>query len=166
MSKTLSEALQELRRRRKVLFFTVRVEAEQLRKDGHNEEKVRSLLGQKHGCPPELIGTIIRTKGEEMPVWVFINEQGQPLDQNNWRRRVFDKVLEESELRTITPHDMRHTFASLLLQQGESPQYVKEQMGHHSIQVTVDIYGHFIPGSNRQAVDRLDDLPKAGSATA
>ena len=31
-------------------------------------------------------------------------------------------------------------------------------MGHHSIQVTVDIYGHLIPGSNKQAVDRLDDI--------
>jgi integrase len=30
-------------------------------------------------------------------------------------------------------------------------------MGHHSIQVTVDIYGHLIPGANRKAVDRLDD---------
>ena len=54
-------------------------------------------------------------------------------------------------------HFMRHTFASLLLQQGESPVYVKEQLGHSSIDVTVDIYGHLIPGSNRQAVDRLDD---------
>jgi len=49
-----------------------------------------------------------------------------------------------------------HTFASLLLQQGESPVYVKEQMGHSSIQVTVDLYGHLIPGGNKQAVDRLD----------
>ena len=39
---------------------------------------------------------------------------------------------------------------------GESPAYVKEQMGHSSIQVTVDLYCHWIPGSNRQAVDRLD----------
>jgi len=51
------------------------------------------------------------------------------------------------------------------LQQGESPQYVKEQMGHHSIQVTVDIYGHFIPGANRQAVDRLDDRHPLPSST-
>ena len=166
MSRQLSETLQELRRRRKVLFFTVRVEAEQLRIAGESEEKIRSLLGLKHGCPPELIGTIVRTKGEDMPAWVFINEEGQPLDQNNWRRRVFEKVLEKAELRRVTPHDMRHTFASLLLQQGESPQYVKQQMGHHSIQVTVDIYGHLIPGSNRQAVDRLDDIPVAAIATA
>ena len=32
-------------------------------------------------------------------------------------------------------------------------------MGHHSIQITVDIYGHLMPGGNRQAVDRLDDPP-------
>lgn len=48
-------------------------------------------------------------------------------------------------------------YPSLLLQQGESPVYVKEQMGHSSISVTVDLYGHLIPGGNRQAADRLDD---------
>jgi integrase len=52
-------------------------------------------------------------------------------------------------------HDLRHTFAPSL-QHGESPVYVKEQMGHSSIQVTVDLYGHLIPGGNKQAVDRLD----------
>jgi integrase len=41
--------------------------------------------------------------------------------------------------------------------QGESLGYIKEQMGHSSIQVMVDLYGHLVPGSNRQAVDRLDD---------
>ena len=54
-------------------------------------------------------------------------------------------------------HDIRHTFASLLLAQGESLHYVKEQLGHASIQTTVDIYGHLIPGSNRAAVNKLDD---------
>ena len=38
------------------------------------------------------------------------------------------------------------------------PVYVKEQLGHSSIKITVDIYGHLIPGSNRKAVDKLDDL--------
>ena len=54
-------------------------------------------------------------------------------------------------------HDIRHTFASLLLSNGESPVYVKEQLGHTSIQITVDIYGHLIPGSNRVAVNQLDE---------
>ncbi len=58
-----------------------------------------------------------------------------------------------------TRDDLRHTFASLLLQHGESVVYVKEQLGHGSIQITVDTYGHLIPGANRAAVDRLDDVP-------
>jgi len=69
----------------------------------------------------------------------------------------------------IRIHDLRHTFASLLIQQGESLVYVKQQMGHHSIRVTVDTYGHLVPGGNRAAVDRLDtpvrNLPGATSAT-
>jgi hypothetical protein len=41
--------------------------------------------------------------------------------------------------------------------QGESLAYVKEQTGYSSIDITVDIYGHLVPGGNRQAVDKLDD---------
>jgi integrase len=63
----------------------------------------------------------------------------------------------KATLRHIRIHDLRHTFASLLLQQGESAVYVKEQLGHSSIQITVDTYGHLIPGANRGAVHRLDD---------
>ena len=51
--------------------------------------------------------------------------------------------------------------AGLLLSQGESVYYVKEQIGHSSIQTTVDIYGHLFPGSDRNAVNRLDDVDDA-----
>jgi hypothetical protein len=43
--------------------------------------------------------------------------------------------------------------------------YVKEQMGHSSIQVTVDIYGHLIPGANVSFVDRLDEAPQESAET-
>lgn len=92
----------------------------------------------------------------EVPPWVFCHENGGLLDPDTLRKRVFHSLLKASGLRRIRFHDLRHTFASLLLQQGESPVYVKEQMGHSSIQVTVDLYGHLIPGGNKQAVDRLD----------
>ena len=45
----------------------------------------------------------------------------------------------------------------LLLRQDESLHCVKEQLGHASIQTTVDVYGHLAPGSNRNAVNKLDD---------
>ena len=47
-----------------------------------------------------------------------------------------------------------------MIQSGASLVYVKEQMGHSSIQVTVEIYGHLIPGANVSFVDQLDDAPQ------
>ena len=93
----------------------------------------------------------------EVPPWVFVNETGGMLDGDNLRRRVHSGILKKAGLRYVRLHDLRHTFASLLIQNGESLAYVKEQLGHHSIQITVDTYGHLVPGGNRQAVDRLDD---------
>jgi integrase len=88
---------------------------------------------------------------------VFPNRKGKPMDGANIKHWVFYKVIKKLGLSKFRFHDIRHTFASLLLQQGESLHYVKEQMGHSSIQITVDIYGHIVPGSNRKAVNRLDD---------
>ena len=62
-------------------------------------------------------------------------------------------------------HDIRHTYASLLLSRGESAVYVKEQLGHSSIQMTVDIYGHLIPSSNRGAVNQLDSPQPSATYT-
>jgi integrase len=95
---------------------------------------------------------------------VFHRGSGAAIEQN-YIRRVFKRILKKAELREIRPHDLRHTFASLLLTQGESPVYVKEQLGHSSIQITVDIYGHLIPGANKAAVNKLDDAP-TGTPTA
>lgn len=97
-------------------------------------------------------------KGELNP-WVFTNREGEPLDGDNLRRRVFQPALTKAKLRHVRLHDLRHTFASMLIQQGESLAYVRDQLGHSSIQVTVDVYGHLVPGSNRAAVDKLDDEP-------
>jgi len=69
--------------------------------------------------------------------------------------RLWYKLLAKGGLRSLPLHSLRHTYASLLLQDRESLAYVKAQLGHSSIQLTVDRYGHFIPGANRAAVDRL-----------
>lgn len=95
-------------------------------------------------------------KGQDVPVWVFPSLEATALEERNIRH-VFTRMLAKAALRQIRIHDLRHTFASLLLQQGESVVYAKEQLGHASIQITVDTYGHLIPGANRAAVDRLDD---------
>jgi integrase len=88
---------------------------------------------------------------------VFRSPEGTILDPDNLYHRVFLPVLAKAGIRRIRLHDLRHTFGSLLLQNGASIVYVKEQMGHSSIQVTVDTYGHLIPGANVCFVDRLDE---------
>src|SRR6266849_2810579 len=98
-----------------------------------------------------------RNGWSEVPEWVFCNEEGKPLCDVILRSDVLRPALQRAGLRQIRIHDLRHTYASLLIQQGESLVYVKEQLGHHSIKITVDTYGHLVPGGNRQAVDRLDD---------
>jgi integrase len=94
-------------------------------------------------------------KGAPVPEWVFCNEEGNYLNEFIFRQRKFYPLRTAAKLRAFRLHDLRHTYASLMLQNGESPAYVKEQMGHSSIQVTVDTYGHLIPGANRAAADRL-----------
>ena len=87
--------------------------------------------------------------------WVFPNRAGQPLDASHFTSRVWHPLLVKADLRRLPFHTLRHTYASLLIMRGENLTYIKEQLGHSSIQVTVDLYGHLIPGVHRGAVDAL-----------
>jgi integrase len=103
---------------------------------------------------------------KEMPLWVFCTQEGIPFDEHRVRK-VFSRVIKAAGLPShLSPHSSRHTYASLLLQQGESPAYVQRQLGHASIQLTVDTYGKWLPMGNKAAVNRLDDsdLPAASAA--
>ncbi|MBI3770369.1 MAG: tyrosine-type recombinase/integrase [Deltaproteobacteria bacterium] len=67
-------------------------------------------------------------------------------------------MLQRAGLRHVPIKALRHTLASLLIAQGESLAYVRDQLGHHSIQITTEHYGHLVPGGNRAVVDRLDEV--------
>ena len=73
-------------------------------------------------------------------------------------RRMLSSCLKKAGVRSIKFHGLRHSFCSWMIQNGENLAYVKDQAGHSSIKVTVDIYGHLIPGKNRGAMDRLGEL--------
>jgi len=72
--------------------------------------------------------------------------------------------LEASGIRRIRFHDLRHTYASLLIEQGAHPKYIQEQMGHSSIKVTMDTYGHLFPNRERGWADKLDEATNATPA--
>jgi integrase len=67
-----------------------------------------------------------------------------------------DRAWSAADLDRIILHDCRHTFASLLIAAGENPKSVQEFMGHSSIKVTFDLYGHLFPGSRDEARTRMD----------
>lgn len=87
---------------------------------------------------------------------LFPNEVGKPIDPSNLRKRIFEPALRRAGLRKVRFHDLRHTYASLLIHQGEHPKYIQTQLGHSSINVTMDTYGHLMEGVNVQATKRLD----------
>jgi len=96
--------------------------------------------------------------GKEPTPWVFGSlETRRYMNDEFLAKELWPRLLRLAKARPLRFHALRHTFASLLIEQGESLAYVKDQLGHSSIQITVDIYGHLIPGANRGAVDRLDD---------
>ncbi len=103
-----------------------------------------------------LLEAFTRGKNDIPDELVFRSPDGGILDPDNLYHRSFLPVLAKAGIRKIRLHDLRHTFGSLLIQTGASIGHVKEQMGHTSIQVTVDTYGHLIPGANVSYVDRLD----------
>lgn len=94
--------------------------------------------------------------GQLMQEWVFVTPSDTRWDDSNLRL-VFYRLLERAGLRHVRFHDLRHTYASLMAEAGAPPKYVQDQLGHSSIQVTMDIYSHLFPTGNREWVKRLDD---------
>jgi integrase len=65
------------------------------------------------------------------------------------------RVCKKAGLDMRSPHDLRHTYATIALMQRESLVYVQKQLGHSSIQITVDTYCHWIPGEGRGRLDEV-----------
>lgn len=96
---------------------------------------------------------------------IFPSERGTPLDGRNMVRRYFEKALRNAGLPRIRFHDLRHTFATLLIAQGEHPKLISEQLGHASVQITLDRYGHLMDQSYGDASERLEAVLFAESTS-
>ncbi len=84
---------------------------------------------------------------------VFCTNKGTPLLKENICRRWYYPLLKSFMWTGYRFHDLRHTYASLMLSQGISYLYVSKQMGHSKPTTTLDIYGHFIPDINEHSVN-------------
>ena len=88
---------------------------------------------------------------------VFTASTGGPIDWSNFRNRIWKPALVSAGLdQGLRIHDLRHTAASMLIAQGCHPKVVQEHLGHSSIVLTMDRYGHLYPEDRSEVSDALD----------
>ena len=88
---------------------------------------------------------------------MFSTRSGNPINPRTFREAYY-RVIKKAGLPPIRFHDLRHTHATLLLQQGVHPKVVSERLGHTSINMTLDLYSHVIPSIQKEAAEMFDRI--------
>ena len=88
---------------------------------------------------------------------MFASSRGTPLDAQNKVNPYFKPLLKQARLPPIRWHDLRHTYATLLLARGTHPTYVQKSLGHASVQLTLDRYSHWMPSMGRDTADGMNE---------
>jgi integrase len=94
---------------------------------------------------------------------VFPSPTGAMWRKDNFMARIFRPAVRRAELDGLTFHDLRHTYASLMVAAGASPHVIAEQLGHRDARLVLQRYGHLYPGASRQAALDLDLYLEAAS---
>ena len=90
------------------------------------------------------------TAQRAMAAWGWKRNRGQDETQGAWLK-VSDEPMDP-----ITLHECRHTFASLMIAAGVNAKALSTYMGHANISITLDRYGHLMPGNEEEAAGLLD----------
>lgn len=96
-------------------------------------------------------------EGQDPDAYVFSSASGEPLRRNNFARRIFAPARKLAGIDgAATLHSLRHSFASIMLTSGIPPMQVQKWMGHHSLTLTADVYGHLFKSETDRAMALLD----------
>jgi integrase len=88
---------------------------------------------------------------------IFPNSDGGWIGPDNYRRRVFKPALTSAKItKPVRVHDLRHTHASLAIQQNVNPKVLSYRLGHATVGFTLDVYGHLYDAKDGHATDVLD----------
>lgn len=102
----------------------------------------------------EMLSTQLEGSSSE---FVFVSQTGKLLRRSNFRRHAFKPALISAGLDPETRfHDMRHTCAALMIEQGAHPKEIQTRLGHASIKTTLDVYGGLMPTLGAHLDDALD----------
>jgi integrase len=114
---------------------------DKMREYKNNQLKERILLGEKW-------------QDNDL---IFPSPIGTPLDPSNVLKAYKD-CLKRADLPNLRFHDLRHSAATLMLQQGVNPKIVSERLGHSDISLTLNTYSHVLPPMQEEAAEKMDDL--------
>lgn len=97
-----------------------------------------------------------------MPGWiesdlVFTTKKGTPIDPDNFAH-YFHRLCARAGLGHWTPHELRHSAASIMLAQGTPLWVVSEVLGHASLAITKDVYGHLVGDQKKEATEAITDV--------
>jgi integrase len=104
------------------------------------------------------------------PAWsdrdlVLTTPMGTPLSPVSVRRHYRALLRRAGVTDRVRFHDLRHTHATLMLANGEHPKVVSERLGHATVGITLDTYGHVLPNLQQQAAERLGALFEPATET-
>lgn len=86
--------------------------------------------------------------------FIFTNQRGEWVHIHNFIR-YFKRFIADHKLKSITPHGLRHTHASLLFSAGVEPKNISDRLGHSTVQITLDLYTHITEEQRTDTVDKL-----------
>jgi integrase len=138
---------------------------------GGEEEYTKTDASQRDLQMSQIVYDALKSqfKATGKMVYVFCNRAGEPLDTNNFTKRVWYPLLRHLGLELRRPYQTRHTAATLWLAAGEAPEWIARQLGHASTEMLFRVYSRFVPNLTRRdgsAFDRLltnaFEPPKAG----
>ena len=95
---------------------------------------------------------------------VFTTRKGTPIDPDNFAH-YFHRLCARADLGHWTPHELRHSAALIMLAQGTPLWVVSEVLGHASVAITKDIYGHLIGDEKQDATEAITDVLFRGPRT-
>jgi integrase len=88
--------------------------------------------------------------------FVFPGSHHGFIHPDDFEAKIWRPIVERAGMPGTRFHDLRHFFASQLIANGETAAYVRDQMGHSTVHVTFDTYGHLFPGRGKEASDRFE----------
>lgn len=103
--------------------------------------------------------------GRDAEAYVFASPVGGALRNNNFRHRCFDAAAAATGLAGLTPHELRHTAASLAVSSGANVKAVQRMLGHASAAMTLDVYAGLFADDLDSVAERLDEAAQRATVS-